>query len=527
MKSVTYRVTLLEPVLVTSLEGDPNSAVAHDYLPGSVLRGALIGLTMHKEGIKEFDATNNDIRRLFFDGQTRFLNGYLVIDGKRSLPAPRSWEQDKHAQGGEEKRITDRALTPSPTLEEQHGQVKGAKEPGKPKSLSGKFCVLIDDGNAAYIVEPQHVINVHTERDRIRGRSLGAGRGTIYRYDALAAGQVFEAMILCNEDVDADYFAELLGTYSATTLGGARSAGYGRVALSDVQIRNVQREVGGNILSKPDELIVTLLSDVILRNSHGQFSPDIDTLCAALAARLEVDATQLEVDRAFKNEGIVGGFNRKWGLPLPQMLTLTMGSTFVLNLTNLSEEQTQALPDKLGWLEWLGIGERRAEGFGRVTVNWQQHPTLEVREWKLSAGFQTEILLSDESKQLWDAIQARIMQQQVDQKQLEAANAIKLNPKRLPPKSQINRLRQIVTSELLKDEPKTSAIAQFLKDIEGKKAEEHFRSARVDNQSMTDWLMAQAKTQDHYAALRLVDAVLARAAKVKKQEERQVEVEHD
>ncbi len=519
MKIVTYRVTLLEPVLVTSLEGDPNSAVAHDYLPGSVLRGALIGLTMRKEGIRELDAANDDIRRLFFDGRTRFLNGYLVVDGKRSLPAPRSWEQDKHAQGGEEKRITDRALTPKGL----QGQKLEAQEPGKPKALGGKFCVLIDDGNAAYIVEPQHVINVHTERDRVRGRSLGPGRGTIYRYDALAAGQVFEAMILCNEDTDADYLADLLGTYSETTLGGARSAGYGRVALSDMQIRDAQREVGGNILGNPDQLILTLLSDAILRNSHGQFALDTETLCAAVAARLEVSTAQLEVDRAFKNEGIVGGFNRKWGLPLPQMPTLTMGSVFVLNLKKLDEEQRQVLSGGLGWLEWFGIGERRAEGFGRVAVNWQQRQTL-VKQDVPVVTTEIEIILSDESKQLWDAMQARITRQQVDQTQLEKANTLQL--RRLPPRSQINRLRQIVTSELLKDRPDASAIAQFLKDIEGKRAGEHFRSAQVGSQPMIDWLRIQANAQEPYAALRLVDAVLARAAKLKKQEERQVEVEH-
>jgi CRISPR-associated protein Csx10 len=527
MKTLTYRVTLLEPVLVTSLEGDPNSAVAHDYLPGSVLRGAVIGLMMRKEGIKELDATNDDVRRLFFDGQTRFLNGYLVIDGKRSLPTPRSWEQDKYAQDAEKQTITDRALKPYPTPEDQHGEEKEAQAPSNPKSLGGKFCVLVNGEGAvyAYIVEPQHVINIHTERDRVRGRSLGAGRGTIYRYDALAAGQVFEAMMLCNEDADANHFAELLGTYSETTLGGARSAGYGRVALSDIQIKDAQREVGGNISLESDQLILTLLSDAILRDSDGQFAPDADALCVAVAARLEVSATQLEVDRAFKNESVVGGFNRKWGLPLPQMPTLTMGSVFVLNLKGQDGEPIQTLSSRLKRLEWLGIGERRAEGFGRVAINWQQRQTLVKQDVPVVTP-EIEIALSDGSKQLWETMQARIVRQQVDQKQLAAANAIQLDPKRLPPKSQINRLRQIVTSELLKDRPDASAIVKFLQDIEGKKAEKHFRSARVGNQPMAVWLKAQADAQDPYAALRLVDAVLARAAKLKKQEERQAEVEH-
>ena len=37
MTTITYRVTLLEPLLVTAVEGDPNSGVAYDHLPGSAL----------------------------------------------------------------------------------------------------------------------------------------------------------------------------------------------------------------------------------------------------------------------------------------------------------------------------------------------------------------------------------------------------------------------------------------------------------------------------------------------------------
>jgi len=38
MKVINYRIELLEPALVTSVQGDPNSAVAFDYLPGSESR---------------------------------------------------------------------------------------------------------------------------------------------------------------------------------------------------------------------------------------------------------------------------------------------------------------------------------------------------------------------------------------------------------------------------------------------------------------------------------------------------------
>ena len=40
--ALSYQITLEEPALLTSLSGDPNSAVSLSYLPGSVLRGAAV-----------------------------------------------------------------------------------------------------------------------------------------------------------------------------------------------------------------------------------------------------------------------------------------------------------------------------------------------------------------------------------------------------------------------------------------------------------------------------------------------------
>ena len=42
MKAITYQIRLLEPALVSELAGDPNAAVAFDYVPGSVLRDVFI-----------------------------------------------------------------------------------------------------------------------------------------------------------------------------------------------------------------------------------------------------------------------------------------------------------------------------------------------------------------------------------------------------------------------------------------------------------------------------------------------------
>src|SRR5437763_1600439 len=107
MKVIQYRIDLLEPTLVTSLLGDPNSGVAFDYLPGSVLRGILIGKylsTKSADASDVSDASDPTLRRLFFDGTTRYLNGYpLDAYDHPGLPVPASWQHVK----GQENEIFD------------------------------------------------------------------------------------------------------------------------------------------------------------------------------------------------------------------------------------------------------------------------------------------------------------------------------------------------------------------------------------------------------------------------------------
>ncbi|MCB0132978.1 MAG: hypothetical protein KDD78_19085, partial [Caldilineaceae bacterium] len=82
---------LLTPVLVTGPGGgDPNSEITLTYIPGSVVRGLFAG---RYGGPK--DAGADEFRRLFLDGSVRYLNGYLVHDGQRTLPAPASWQMVK------------------------------------------------------------------------------------------------------------------------------------------------------------------------------------------------------------------------------------------------------------------------------------------------------------------------------------------------------------------------------------------------------------------------------------------------
>lgn len=535
MKVVIYRITLLEPTLVTALDGDPNSAVAFNYLPGSALRGALIGKYLRQNNLTELDVANPDVRRLFFDATTRYLNGYpLDRLGKRTLPTPASWQQDKEdvAKQTPERpaSVFDFAIEPRDHEEKQWQGV------GKP------FCSFTGDG--VCLVHPERHIAVHTARTRRFGRAMPRDKikpyeipGAVYRYDAVAPGQTFEAATLCDDDADAATLLPLLA--GDAMLGGSRSGGYGRVKLENPQELTHWREVGGTLASNVDgKLIVMFLSDVLLRDENGQFVVSTNVATNAIAKRLGVP---LNSPQAFLRGNEIGGFNRKWGLPLPQVLAIQMGSAFVYDAPACDVS-------KLHELEIHGIGERRAEGFGRIAINWQTDEMLKVDPTKPSRSSPpVAIPTGTSSESLAKRMAERMLRQRLDERLVVAANFAAVNNP--PSNAQLSRLRNIIHDELMKPTPNPQCVGEFLNSVlERNMARRQFERARVGNERLWDWINHIYQTTGENAlktvlgfqtgdgrkvgsaepeitnalcaeyVLRFIDAVLARAAKENRKE---------
>lgn len=548
MKVITYRITLLEPTLVTALEGDPNEGVAFDYLPGSVLRGALISKYLRAKNLTNLDAADADVRRRFFNGATRYLNGYPLdrLDN-RALPTPHSWQQDKEAASKQTKDnpapIYDFAIDAEPSGVDQ------------PQGVKMPFCTLTD--GSARLVQPNRHIAVHTARTRRFGRAMPADKidpskgdmqGAVYRYDALAPRQTFEAMILCDDSDVTNLNSWLTGE---AKLGGSRSGGYGRARFEVVkdEVADNWCETGGMLTPNADgKLIVTLLSDALLRDQNGQFVVDPDVVTATLSAQLGVALSPYK----YPNESEprrwtyirgepIGGFNRKWGLPLPQALTVQMGSVFVFDKPNCDES-------KLRQLEEQGIGERRAEGFGRVAVNWHTEPELKVDPTSPTPSIAAVTIPSgSDSERLLRRMAERLLRRRLDERLVSKANQTKIdNP---PHNSQLSRLRNILHDELMKEAPDPQRVRDFLNRVkERNAARNQFERARIGHTPLLKWLEETLQITDENTwksllgfqagdarkvggvgaaltnalrteyVLRLIDAVLARAAKERRKE---------
>jgi CRISPR-associated protein Csx10 len=493
MKIITFILETQQPVLATSFQGDPNSDVSYPYIPGSMIRGALIGryLKRHPELGEDFlsdAALNKKVKSLFFNGKTRYLNAYLFCSKqkKRTLPVPLAWYKEKD----------DELPTPQETRSlDVRDLSQYVPEQVSLKSLSQRFCTVNERQVVLY--REKRRINIHNLRDRAKGRSsptkrdpatnqvIQEGEGAIFRYEALDVQQAFQAIILCEDD-DAETIESLLKP-ADIWLGGSRSAGYGHIKINAAKCHNI--EDWNEIDIKPEnrvnrqKLKITLLSDTIIRDRCGQFSV---TPCLVKQAIEDKLAVQLpEATNVFISSTVVGGFNQKWGLPLPQVPVLSAGSIFVFD-AQLTTEQIKTL-------ETEGIGDRCIDGFGRVCVNWLG----EYREFSARPpeSIKKNIHLDEKSRDLAGQMAENILRQKLEQFLVDKVSDIKIQGKIT--NSQLSRL-EIVARKGLTNPPSFLPIIELLSSLTSH-ASEQYRNTKVSGdksleQQLKDWLIDPIKS---------------------------------
>lgn len=476
MIAVTYRLELREPVLARIIDGDPNSGVSAPFIPGSMVRGAIATLMLAKP------ADGADLaaaqRPLLFDASVRYLNAYPAAGRRRTLPAPLTWQ---------------RAKDDVRALYELHDEaiywLNQEQPPDDLKAVGGFVEALAvdelsrdgsDDQPVMQRYDVRRQIALHTLRSRKAGRAT-RDDGAVYQIDALAPGQHFAGAILVDDAARATYLSELLRGRTLY-LGGAATAGYGRVEVVDVAVDNDWQETPGQPadVAAGQVVIVTALSDLLLRNDAGIAHTD---LAAALA---------LPVKLRFAAKGVeaVGAFNRKWGLPTEQGLAVRAGSVFVLEATAAIAAGT------LSALVAAGIGERTVDGLGRIAINWQDEATdvFVCRNGTIESDRRLPVDLTASGSATVDLARrmaTRRYMRTLDGALVEAILDQRLAIHRAPPNSQLARVRILVRRAMQQGDlaPITRLFAKGESQAFRDRARNYFEAARIANaQSLSAWV---------------------------------------
>lgn len=492
MKALTFTITTEQPLLMTSFQGDPNSDISYSYIPGSAIRGALIGRYLRSQNLKELDLADSTVHQLFFDAaHTRYLNAYIIDrKGNRTLPVPWSWLREKEDELTRTKtcKVYDFALALPPKLT-------------SPKTL-GDHRFWAKDGSKIRLYQPERRMNIHTQRDRTKGRATKTG-GEIFRYEAIEAGQTFQSVIIC-DGAEAEHLQKLLDLSPSLWLGGSRSAGYGKATLDPNKRYGPWQETAGQLAktsvqtdaagaqqtsAKPTgtSLVITFLSAALLRDALGQPAADASAITTTLRDYLPGLENHTPVaNKTFIKRSLVGGFNRKWGLPLPQRVVIAAGSVITFDSVSVTPEQLQQLAT-------AGIGERRIEGFGRVAINHRNQAELTVTLASASGrGWEgdTEPPTVDKIHQdIGEKIAKRILSQRLEKILIQEVGHCKLVPNALS-NSQLSRL-ELAARDGLAQHSFEPVINLLKPENLTKTARRQFERSQLGNRSfskqLTDW----------------------------------------
>ncbi len=408
MQKLTYRITTQSPVLIAESAGDTNMVASADYISDSAVYGCLANRYIQEHSLGNTAHKDETFYRWFLKGGICFSTAYIVSKNKYgeispNYPMPLSVQKLKK----DEKEIYD-LLFVVDDLDEQTNCIAGV----------GKL-----QGESLYQQGVKKSLNFHHQRDLETGV---VREGMIFNYESIDAGQTFEGSIY-GSDEELRKFITMFANEDTIHLGRSKNAQYGMARL---EIISEKPEEIQNAANHSGEVSLTLLSNTVIYNENGFSTTDISKLQKALG-------DGIAIKKSFIKTGDTEGFVSIWRLRRPSERCFLAGSCFLL-------EVNESAVNRLKELQEEGLGERRAEGFGRLVFGRQQQDKLTLRKEDDRKPQKPSYQMPSLAKEIALTIAKDFIKRQTELEGLKRAEDFAERPKLLPSKSLVNRLEAMI-----------------------------------------------------------------------------------
>ncbi len=406
MHKITYRITTLSPVLITTNVGDINTVNTGEFINGNSVLGIFASDYIKKKNLKNKAHEDDNFYRWFLKGDLKFTGGYISnVDkyGKKKnyFPVPLSVQHEKN----DEQKIFDLLFIE----EDDHEDIQT-------KVLQG-FGYIEDETVETCKIKKS--LNFHHARVRETGISK---EGLIFNYESLDEGQIFEGNITGSE-TDLKEFINTFEKEKIAYLGRSKNAQYGRIKVEiDRDIKKFTSEIEG--LDIEEEASITLLSDLIIYNDNGFSTTDLNILEKYLG---------LKIKKSFIRTGEIENFVSVWHLRKPSEVSFQAGSTFLVEIPQGDKERILKLQSE-------GAGERRHEGFGRIVFGWQKEEELKKEEEKKKKTAKPDFNIPSLTKQIIEESVKEYIRREIKLSAMTKAGDFK----KLPTKSLLGKLEMMV-----------------------------------------------------------------------------------
>lgn len=317
------------------------------------------------------------LRAAILNGELSVGNFLPEMGGELSLPVPLCLAKKKESE-----EMLNRLVS----LPEAGIQMKDLR--------TGYVCVA-GEGMRHGSVESRSLMRTHNTVEDERQRPTEQVGG-LFTYEAIRAGQVFRGTVRMSAGVwkRVRSHPEVLKglACSELSIGQSRKDEYGAVSLEYISANTAMPEGwfwSSDLLKGGGKhyLVVYLLSDILIRGKFLNYSLSLDDLKGALSTALNVeleDVPDEDWEAVEGQEGVrkspLGGshghclrmgrresWQTRWTLPRPSLSYFQAGGVLLFRVKD--PEEWNKNKDRARALVEQGLGDRRAEGYGRVLLN--------------------------------------------------------------------------------------------------------------------------------------------------------------
>lgn len=375
MKIIIVSLNALTPFSILGSRSVTNVEESIDYIPGSTLRGALANLWLKS------NKPDTQFKNIFTEDKVIF--GNLYKDGSKPIPLSAfSCKYNKGFYNDTKNEDYKHGVVDMlhPVLKEKITEVpidKGKMKCCFPFQVDSKQCnaplkryggYYINDYDGIKSVSVSKRLVFHTA---IAPYSEVALEGNLYSLEVVEEGQIFDGYINIYNESFVEPVLNFIIQANTIFIGSDRSRGLGKFKIIQSQVINQENDETAQIgiknrIEQFNKIIglnngeqyfsLTLTSDAIITDKFMRYKSVIE------AEDIGIKNTQLLT--GFSNTRIISGWNSLIRLPKDDVITITKGSVFVYSIDKIDD----TILNKLHQLESQGIGKRRGEGFGRLSV---------------------------------------------------------------------------------------------------------------------------------------------------------------
>ena len=407
MQRIELEIKALSPLAIARYKPGGSISEAVDYIPGTVIRGAIAAQILNESGHQFTNLTENggDFQALFLsDNPAIFQNAYpaLVINGKIIPQA----------------RLDDSGVLPTTALSSKNKPGFKTKNNGVFDTLIDRFCAegygypydpncpkdggRVDPAGISFYCKfnkKYHSLSANKRlltRVGINRRRAASEEEILYSVEVLNESQEKKQQPVCYRGaiLVEDDLAESLGNFIEQRnqnfrLGGSTSRGLGKVEITTkkpVSARmNVEQKITNFTKSIQDRwrewrifgiplqelssdrtyFTLDLQSDAILTENWRRTTVISEKMLQQFA---KVEDPSLKLEAAYTSYDYLSGWNSSWGLMKDVELITNKGSVYLF-----STSQAEPWIERLGELEMSGLGDRTSEGFGQIQICNQFH----------------------------------------------------------------------------------------------------------------------------------------------------------